>query len=1284
MRLFSIRTLLFVLCILLVLPLAAGAQSGGEIAIGETINGELTVSQPSLTYRYQGHAGDVLSISLTSDAFDAYLTLQDADGFNIASDDDSGGGSNAALADITLPRDGVYLIIVDSFNRASSGAFSLTLQGTQNIPPEPVTAGAIQPGQTLAGELAGDILAAAYTFTGTAGQSVTITLLSEDFDSYLVLKDAAGTDLVSDDDSAGNLNARIGNFALPADGTYTIIATSYNNATPGNFTLTLEVAGAAITPIQATPTFTPTPAIGVIVTPVVSGGETPITPGQAVTGLLAANSTGATFIFDGRAGEQVTILLESGAFDAYLTLQDATGNILATDDDSAGNLNARIRDFALPADGTYTIIASSFSGAASGPFTITLESTGSGAVIETTPTPVPPVVTVVPATGDTLQPNVPLAGTLSAEQPTVSYTFTGTAGQSVTITLESDAFDSYLTLQDAAGNDLATDDDSAGSLNARISDFALPADGVYTVVVNSFIGAAAGDFTLTLEMAGGSAVVPTPLPPVVTVVPATGDTLLPNVPLAGTLSAEQPTMSYTFTGAAGQNVTITLESDAFDAYLTLQDARGNVLATDDDSAGSLNARITDFALPADGTYTAVVSSFAGSAAGDFTLTLETAGGSAVVPTPVPPVVTVVPAAGDTLLPNMPLAGTLTAEQPTMSYTFTGAAGQRVTITLESTAFDAFLILHDPSGTELIGDDDSAGNLNARISDFALPGDGLYTVLVTSFGGTALGDFTLTLETAGSGVVVPTPVPPLVTTGNEIAAGQIVSGELTDSQLSVTYRLVGEAGSAVSIMLNSEAFDAFLTVQDAAGNEVASDDDGGGNLNSRIAVFRLEAGQTYSIVASSLGGTAIGAYTLQVDSVTFSSGGPITIGESLTGYADGGYPSYTFSADVGEMVVITLRSEDFDSFVRLYDSQGSVLASDDDSGGNLDAQISFFTIPASGEYTIQVEAYSGEAAVGAYTLSVATVTTRPVEYTQEVQAALDTANSVLGFRFRGQAGDVIAISMNSDTFDSYLTLTSAEGVMLVSNDDGGGDLNALIGPFTLPETGDYIIGARGYDANAAGPFTLRLERVVMIPVMYGGTITGTFDATTSAIYYSFEGSSGDMISLAVAGDNGLDTTLLVNGPGNYQVGYDDDSGRDFDPEINRLVLNESGTYVVIVRPFDSGTTGTFTLAINGLLPAALEDGAQQIYLSSKRSQDTVVFKGVAGETVTIVARMVSGSPNAEPSVDVQQAGTYLAYETLSGDSEVRMTVTVPENGVVSVLVSDYSYEPVIVEVRLERP
>lgn len=82
-----------------------------------------------------------------------------------------------------------------------------------------------------------------YTFTGTAGQSVTITMNRASLrDPYLILVGPDGTVVEADDDDGGNQNALI-TRSLPSSGTYTIEATAYRSSDRGTYTLTVTVSG---------------------------------------------------------------------------------------------------------------------------------------------------------------------------------------------------------------------------------------------------------------------------------------------------------------------------------------------------------------------------------------------------------------------------------------------------------------------------------------------------------------------------------------------------------------------------------------------------------------------------------------------------------------------------------------------------------------------------------------------------------------------------------------------------------------------------------------------------------------------------------------------------------------------------------------------------------------------------------------------------------------------------------------------------------------------------------
>jgi tetratricopeptide (TPR) repeat protein len=68
-----------------------------------------------------------------------------------------------------------------------------------------------------------------------------------------------------------------------------------------------------------------------------------------------------TYRFMGTANQRITIILESEDFDPVLMLKDSQGNRLASNDDFGGSLNSTVI-VALPTDGEYEVVATSFDG----------------------------------------------------------------------------------------------------------------------------------------------------------------------------------------------------------------------------------------------------------------------------------------------------------------------------------------------------------------------------------------------------------------------------------------------------------------------------------------------------------------------------------------------------------------------------------------------------------------------------------------------------------------------------------------------------------------------------------------------------------------------------------------------------------------------------------------------------------------------------------------------------------------------------------------------------------
>lgn len=411
---------------------------------------------------------------------------------------------------------------------------------------------------------------------------------------------------------------------------------------------------------------------------------------------------------------------------------------------------------------------------------------------------------------------------------------------------------------------------------------------------------------------------------------------------------------------------------------------------------------------------------------------------------------------------------------------------------------------------------------------------------------------------------------------------------------------------------------------------------------------------------------------------------IAIGDSVTGSLTTEQPSqlYTLQAEAGQAVNITLSSDTFDAYLTLKDTSGNVLAENDDLNGT-NSGFQGLVLPQASGYMLLVESYgqhnASGAEVGDYTLSVGEQQINHIEYSQIINGQLTMTDLTLDYVFSGQAGDVIVASQTSTDFDSYLRLLDATGTELISNDDSGGALDSLIGPYTLPSTGNYTLRVSSLSGDTAGAFTLKLSKTEIGSLTYNEPIEVSFAPSDTAKYFTFDGTSGDLISIRVDSNDTINTSLTLNDPYGSQVASDDDSGSGFDPEIYQQMLSTSGTYTVALQAVTPGT-GKVMLTIKHTPPPTVDAGPQTLNFTDSQNARAVTFTAKAGETVRLNLHLTSGQ-SGSPSVTVMQGDSTLANASGSYISDLNFSFVTPSDGDVLVQITDYSYTTLSYEVSL---
>ena len=440
---------------------------------------------------------------------------------------------------------------------------------------------------------------------------------------------------------------------------------------------------------------------------------------------------------------------------------------------------------------------------------------------------------------------------------------------------------------------------------------------------------------------------------------------------------------YRFDATAGERYVVEMTSEDFDTYLVVGDRPSGVfspIAYDDDGGGDLDARVR-FVAPATGTYWVLAQAYAEYGLGSYLISLDRL--------PAPIAATPVPLTIGASVDGELTEGDALDEYDEKSYdlyTFQAEAGHRYAITLASSDFDAYLVLgrtDEGAFEEIDRNDDGSGSTDSRIV-FVPTESGTYSIHATSFDAGESGSYSVRVTELAP------PGPATITT---ISIGQELRGTLDeddqigdDGSFYDIYRFRGREGQRVSITMSSNDLDSYLQLGEAADEfwEDHSDDDSAGGLDSRIVATLWRTGE-YEIHANSLNADEIGSYTLTLEEMPESGPAevrPIELGRTVEGEIeatdaslpdDSYYDIYTLRANGGDRLSITLRSDDFDSYLAFgpwRNDEIEITHSDDDSGGGLqglDSQIQL-TIPSTGTYAIRVNTLGGME-FGSYTLRV---------------------------------------------------------------------------------------------------------------------------------------------------------------------------------------------------------------------------------------------------------------------------------------------------------------------------
>lgn len=674
-------------------------------------------------------------------------------------------------------------------------------------------------------------------------------------------------------------------------------------------------------------------------------------------------------------------------------------------------------------------------------------------------------------------------GAISPAGDTDWYRLRVEEGQRYTIALDAvsdapeNAIDPVLSVYSQAGEQIAYNDDSNGTLNSQLS-YNANATGDVFVEARAFNQASTGGYRFTISAVA--------IPPDDAGNDAnTRATAATGRDINGALEYEGDEDWYRLSVRPGQRYRIALNSNANaeaplgDPYLRLVDAEGMELAASDDSEGSLNS-LLNYTPQARGTVYVVASAYANAYQGGYTLRVD----AERAPT-------------DGTSADRNTRGRLNVGRPVnASLDFAGdidwyrirlTEGQSYRFRLDSAETgnplgDPLLKLIGPDGIEIAMDDDGGGQLNSYL-EFTAPTTGNYFVEARGYMDDAVGDYVLTALEGDTPANASTDI-------TLSAEGDYREGVLAPAGDKDWYRLELAEGQSVRIGLTSAETgdglsDPYLVLYSADGAEVARDDDSGDGLSAWLEYTAATAG-AYFIEARGFGDDAAGRYIIGIN------GGEVgdtpDTAEYLAPNSEGRVSMIGAAGDVDWFAVdlIEGRPHRFyidsydpdplaDPMVTLLDENGATVASDDDGGAGLNSYLAF-TSAAGGRYYLAVSGYGG--GTGRYYVRALDTEVPGGANTDEYLDGngddrinrIEIPGDVDSYQVELEAGVRYTIEVrghgDSPLSDAFVAVLDSNGERVASDDDGGAGLDARL-RFTPEQSGSFVLQASGLGGSIGG-------------------------------------------------------------------------------------------------------------------------------------------------------------------------------------------------------------------------
>lgn len=280
----------------------------------------------------------------------------------------------------------------------------------------------------------------------------------------------------------------------------------------------------------------------------------------------------------------------------------------------------------------------------------------------------------------------------------------------------------------------------------------------------------------------------------------------------------------------------------------------------------------------------------------------------------------------------------------------------------------------------------------------------------------------------------------------------------------------------------------------------------------------------------------------------------------------------FSGEEGELIYITQRSEDFDSYLILLDDMGNELAYNDDSSSGLDSAIGPFRLPYTGNYTVRSSSYDymemDSAIGGRYTVIIEPVRLEALPLNQDVVVEFIGGTITRFFEFDAQMGDKLNIRVDSGgSLDTLVELLGPNGEIIAGDDDSGAGYDPELLNVPISNSGRYTLLVQTFTPGDEGHVRLRVEQQQAAD-LDAGPQTLRLNAKNNNGILRMAGRAGETVQLNLTVQTGRPRSvgILVTQGSTTLMEYESEG---IPPRlILGFVVAQDGTVTVEVRSFSS--------------------------------------------------------------------------------------------------------------------